>query len=226
MENNTQLQTAPEQGMSIQNIESFTERLNRPPVDTEIKINEAANNSKYLPVSYVEMELDEIFLGLWSTENFRWSVMANEVVGAIDLLVYHPVARVWIKRTGAAAVMIQQKSEKNGGTGDIADIGQKIKNTLVKDFPHLETECIKSAAKKLGKVFGRDLNRKFEDSYVPVYTQESELSEDTEAIKEKLALCKDLSSLQAAWEWYGQYHENAVFKKMFAAQKRKIQLSK
>jgi hypothetical protein len=40
-----------------------------------------------------------------------------------------------------------------------SDVDAKIKNTLVKDFPHLKAECIKNAAKSLGKYFGRDLNR-------------------------------------------------------------------
>lgn len=218
--------TTSENGLSVQNIEGFNERLNRQPAPEEIQINKAANDSKYLPVSYVEMELDEMFMGLWQTENFRWSVMANEVVGAIDLMVFHPVAKCWLRRTGAAAVMIQQKSQSNGGTGDITDIGQKIKNTLVKDFPHLETECIKSAAKKLGKAFGRDLNRKHEDTYTPIYTQESELAEDLESVLEKLKVCQTEEAVKAVWEWYPQFHKNKRFKQLISAKKREVQLKK
>ena len=44
-------------------------------------------------------------------------------------------------------------------------IENKIKNTLVKDFPHLKSECIKNAAKSLGVRFGRALNRGKDDEY-------------------------------------------------------------
>lgn len=215
-----------EQHFVIETIEAFNERLNKTPDPSEVQVNAQAGNSKYLPISYIEMELDELFLGLWETENFRWSVMANEVVGALDLKVFHPIVKQWIRRSGAAAVMIQQKSQTNGGTGDITDIGQKIKNTLVKDFPHLESECIKSAAKKLGKAFGRDLNRKFEDTYTPVYTQEAELSEDLESILEKLSVCKTEDAVKGVWEWYPQFHKNKKFKQHISARKRAVQIQK
>ena len=141
--------------------------LNAAPKESEIKINKLASNSKYLPVSFIEMTLDEIFGGLWQTKNFTSQVVANEIIGTIELGVFHPILREWIWRTGAGAVMIQQKSVENGGSGDITRIADKIKNTLVKDFPHLKAECLKNAARSLGKVFGRDLNRSFEDQYTP-----------------------------------------------------------
>jgi len=136
--------------------------LNAAPKESEVKINTQAGNSKYLPVSFVEMTLDEIFGGLWQTKNFTSQVVANEIIGTIELGVFHPVLREWIWRTGAGAVMIQQSKGSQ-----ITDIGAKIKNTLVKDFPHLKAECLKNAARSLGKVFGRDLNRSFEDQYTP-----------------------------------------------------------
>jgi hypothetical protein len=37
---------------------------------------------------------------------------------------------------------------------------------LVKDFPHLKAECLKNAAKSLGPLFGRNLNRNQEDEVV------------------------------------------------------------
>lgn len=136
--------------------------LNASPKESEVKINTQAGNSKYLPVSFVEMTLDEIFGGLWQTKNFTSQVVANEIIGTIELGVFHPVLKEWIWRTGAGAVMIQQSKGSQ-----ITDIGAKIKNTLVKDFPHLKAECLKNAARSLGKVFGRDLNRSFEDQYTP-----------------------------------------------------------
>ena len=142
--------------------ERFTARLNSDPEETRVKRNPHAGNSMYLPITDVEMTLDRMFQGLWQTRNFTQQVVANEIIGHIELGVFHPVLRDWIWRTGAASVMIQQSKGS-----DITDIGAKIKNTLVKDFPHLKTECVKNAARSLGKIFGRDLNRNDEDIYTP-----------------------------------------------------------
>jgi hypothetical protein len=144
---------------TFQSIERFQEFLNKTPENSAIKTNKMADNSKYLPIGYLENTLDEMFAGLWQTENFRWTVVANEVCGALDLCIFHPVAKTWLKRTGSASVMIQMKSVEKGGTGDITNIADKIKNTLTKDFPHLKAECLKNACKSLGVLFGRNLNR-------------------------------------------------------------------
>ena len=59
--------------------------------------------------------------------------------------------------------MIMQKSGS-----DITDVGAKIKNTMSKDYPHLKAECFRNACLSIGKSFGRDLNREFDDQYNPV----------------------------------------------------------
>lgn len=139
-----------------QNLIHFSQKLNNAPESDVIQINKMANNSKYIPISFVEGFLDDIFRGLWSTESFQSQVVANEIIGQIDLKFFHPVARTWITRTGVASVMIQQSKGAS-----ITDISSKIKNTLVKDYPHLKNECIKNASRSIGKLFGRDLNREF-----------------------------------------------------------------
>ena len=35
-------------------------------------------------------------------------------------------------------------------------------------FPKLKAECLKNAAQSLGKIFGRDLNRKQKDTFNPL----------------------------------------------------------
>lgn len=146
-----------------QRLQAYSKLLNQIPKLEEIKENPFANKAKYLPISFVEMELDEMFFGLWQTENFKSQVVVNEIIGQIDLVVYHPVIKEWIRRTGNGSTPIQM--EKGSG---ITEVQKKIHNTLVKDYPHLKTECIKNAAKSFGKRFGRDLNRNFEDNYQPL----------------------------------------------------------
>jgi hypothetical protein len=139
-------------------IEQFQKLLNMHPDKKDIRVNKMANNAEYISISTIERRLDEIYSGLWQIDNFRWEVVANEIIGSIDLKVYHPKAG-WITRTGAAAAMILTSS------GKPATVEHKIKNTLVKDFPHLKAECLKNAAKSLGVIFGRNLNRGQEDEF-------------------------------------------------------------
>jgi hypothetical protein len=144
--------------------------LQKEPKQGEVKTNAQANNSEYLPISFLEMNLDEIFFGLWQTKNFVTQPIANEIVGNIELWYFHPTAKTWLCRIGAAAVQVQMKSTEKGGDGDITNIRNKYPNTLTKDYPHLKADCFRNACLSIGKAFGRDLNRKFEDQYNPVIT--------------------------------------------------------
>lgn len=152
-------------------LERFQKALNTPPEPKEVKENAHNAGAKYLPISFIEMTLDEMFFGLWETTDFRWQVMGNEVVGSLTLRVFHPVEKIWISRVGAAAAMIRQAKGAK-----ITDIDAKLHNALGMDFPHLKADCLTNAARSLGKMFGRDLNRKFEDAYKPLVTMAAEKS--------------------------------------------------
>jgi len=152
-------------------LENFTKRLNTPPKAEELQKTPDGKAWHY-PISFVEMSLDEMFFGLWSTENFRWSALQNEVQGSIDLVVLHPVTGFTIRRTGSASIQImvdavpeELKHEKNRWS---IDIGNKKPNALYQGFPKLKAECIKNAAVSLGKSFGRDINRKHADEFKPL----------------------------------------------------------
>lgn len=147
-------------------LQNFQAKLHQPPAANEVRENGAV---KYLPISFLEMQLDEYFFGLWETKDFKWQVCGNEIVGSITLRVFHPTANIWLERIGAAATMIRLQK---GST--VTDISSKIFNALEMDFPHLKADCLVNAAKSLGKFFGRDLNRVFEDQYKPLIRQMTE----------------------------------------------------
>lgn len=143
-------------------LNNFQTKVNRKPRANNIKRNDLTR-SNYLDIEYIEATLDEVYMGVWQTHSFVTQVVANELVGSMILEVFHPVANHWIRRVGSASVPIQFK--KNS---DITDISNKIKNALVKNAPTLKSECLKNAAKSLGKRFGRDLNREGRD-YKPQF---------------------------------------------------------
>ena len=180
---------------TLSNIQSFQKMfLHKEPSDKETKKNKMANDSEYLPISFLEMTLDEIFFGLWQTKNFQTQAIANEIVGSIELYYFHPVAKTWLIRVGAAAVQVQMKSVEKGGDGDITNIRNKITNTLTKDYPHLKADCFRNACLSLGKTFGRDLNRKFEDQYNPVITETKPIGVEEKA-KELINLIDEIPEL-------------------------------
>ena len=138
-------------------IEKFQILLNQYPDKNDTKINTLAKGAKYLPIRHIERKLDEVYSGLWTTQNFRWQVVVNEIVGSIDLLIFHPIAKTWLTRTGAASKMILVPKDKQ------AIPENKIKNALETGFPALKAECLKNAAKSLGVVFGRSINNDDDD---------------------------------------------------------------
>lgn len=201
--------------IDIQTIEQFNAMVNQEPEAHEVDVNKAANNSRFIPISFIQMKMDKVFFGLWRTNNFRYQVIVNEVCGVVTLEYFHPIAKIWITREGAASVMIMQKSGS-----DISDVNAKIKNTLQKDLPHLYASCVSSAAKTIGKWFGRDLNRKSEDEYQTFYTDIAKSNTATEAIEwDKVRTTADLKKI---WDSHPDLHNNDTFKKTFTYRKGQI----
>ena len=157
-------------------LERFTSMLNRGVDRAKVK---SRRRFDYLPISTLENQLDELFLGRWETKDFRWQQIANEIVGSIQLRVCNPITNEWIERTGAGAVQIRQLKDT-----PIADIVEKkIKDTLGMDFPHLKSETLKNACKMLGEYFGRNLNRDIIDEYQPlVLNMEDKLQQKLELL--------------------------------------------
>jgi len=143
---------------------SFTKKLNEKPDESFVM---ERSGFKYLPIGYVQTKLDEFFSGLVQTKNFRWECIGNEIVGGIDLYVFHPILGEWIVKTGSAATQVRIIS------GKALSLENKIKNALEMDFPHLKADCITSAAKELGRAFGRDLNREQAIGFDPLAALDS-----------------------------------------------------
>ncbi len=143
-------------------MQHFTAQLNQEPNPAEFELT-PDGKARTLPISFVEMTLDEIFLGQWETSEPHFQQIFNEVVGTVVLTVTHPVTKQPIRRTGWASVVIMQDKDAT-----IADFNvTKKKNALDLSFPKLGAEALKNAAKSLGKVFGRDINRKSKDTFKP-----------------------------------------------------------
>lgn len=164
----------------LEALQSFTARLNTEPPQDSLDRTPDGRAATVL-ISHIEMTLDELFLGQWSTTNFTWSAIANEVQGAITLEVVHPVTGEKLTRQGAASVVImvdklpdELKNDPHARNRWALSPENKKPNALDMSFPKLKAECLKNAAQSLGKIFGRDLNRSKSDVYKPFKIQTKE----------------------------------------------------
>jgi len=143
-------------------MQDFTRRLNAEPDPREFD-KTPDGKAQTLPISFVEMTLDELFLGQWELSDVHAQQIFNEVVGTGILTVWHPVTGRPLKRAGFGAVVITQDKDAL-----VSDFNMtKKKNALDLTFPKLKAEITKNAAQTLGKIFGRDINRKLRDVFKP-----------------------------------------------------------
>lgn len=143
-------------------LQDFQKRLNAEPDPREFEPT-PDGKARTLPISFVQMTLDELYLGQWETSDATYQQIFNEVVATVVLTVWHPVTGKPQRRTGWASVIITQ--DKDAAVSDFNMT--KKKNALDLAFPKLGAEAFKSAAQSLGKIFGRDINRKLVDSFKP-----------------------------------------------------------
>lgn len=156
-------------------LQDFIRRLNQEPNPAEFEAT-PDGKAKTLPISFVEMTLDELFLGQWETRDFKWAAITNEVQGSVTLVLTHPVTGHRFSRVGAASIIItvdslddEAKAKMSRQDRNLYALNPENKkpNALDLGFPKLKAECVKNAAQSLGKVFGRDINRKKKDSFKP-----------------------------------------------------------
>ena len=146
-------------------IEAFTRIINSNPRKVE---KHPYTKMDYVPVSEIEMVLDQLFFYQWEWVDVTAELMLNSVVCRGTLIVKHPSIDQWLRRSGGGAVKLQQ--DKGAKVDDLSKIKPNAFDLAV---PVAEAFALKNAAKKFGKIFGRDLNRKFESDFTPLYTPEN-----------------------------------------------------
>lgn len=160
--------------------------LNQPPPPVWIKKNKFAGDSEYLPIDKIEYLLTSIYQD-WFVKIKNVQIIGNSVVVVLTLFVkpiidelqeaidkstehertellklkYSRKKEDWYDHqdgTGAAAIQVE--------AGEKASAFDKIKAYGVAiAAPKAESVAIGDAADKLGRIFGKDLNRKDQVSY-------------------------------------------------------------
>jgi hypothetical protein len=117
------------------------------------KVGDSKVPIDYLPIERVEWLLTSIFVK-WHTEIKAVQLIANSVVVTVRLYYLNPVTNELDYQDGVGAAPLQTDE------GASATDWTKIKSSAVMiAVPAAESYAVKDAAEKIGKLFGKDLNR-------------------------------------------------------------------
>jgi len=134
--------------------EEFNLIVNQEPKAEWIKINKYAGNSNYIPIGIIETLLQKLFKTP-KIEILREGVMFNSVYVVVRLHYSHPLTGQIMFQDGIGA---QEMQTKQGASA--ADLAAINKGAVMMALPAAESYATKDAAEKIGKLFGRDINRK------------------------------------------------------------------
>lgn len=163
------LHLAPEQAFKNDQLKTL---LNAEPHAGWVKKNPYANNASYVPIDKVEFLLDRIFQ-LWKVEVLSVTQIFNAIQCSIRLHYLNPVTGEWMYHDGVGAKELQTIKESGPLKLDFSNVQN---GAVEKAVPIAKSAAIKDAADHLGKLFGRDLNRKDTVSFSGSYNQESPLT--------------------------------------------------
>lgn len=127
--------------------------LSHQPADAWVKVHPVYKN-KYLSIERLEWLLTTIFLKWW-VEILDSKLLGNSIAVTVRLNVIDPVTGEKMFQEGIGAAPLQTDS----GAGAI-EFNKLKTNAVMIAAPAAETEAIKDAAHKFGRLFGKDLNRK------------------------------------------------------------------
>lgn len=151
----------------IKELESFTTSLNKTPNPVKVQKHQGYD---YIPISVIEKDLDKVFFGLVQYEVIDYRQVFNEVACHARIKVFHPIVKQWLHYDGIGSAVLQQNKDTKVSEFHL----HKKPNAGQLTFPKAYAEAIKNAAKKIGKRFGSDLNRTFEDNYVGFLKDEAD----------------------------------------------------
>ena len=133
--------------------------LNQPPNPKWVKDHPFAKGVKYIPIGRIEYLLTRLFIK-WHVEVKSIQTVANSIIVTIRLYFQNIENDEWSWQDGIGAAPIQ--TEKDAGAMDWNKI---LTDSVMKAAPAAESYAVKDAAEKIGKIFGKDLNRKDEIIY-------------------------------------------------------------
>lgn len=169
----------------------FNILLNQPPQKSWLKKHPTAPNVVYIPIERIEYLMTRIFIK-WRVEIKSVSQLANSVVVTVRVHYMDRVTKEWDWQDGIGAAPLQ--TDKDAGAID----WNHIKTSAVQiGAPAAESYAFKDACEKLGKLFGKDMNRKDTMNYDKL---ENIFSPQKEDLKKQLEIllkdCQDMDIVE------------------------------
>lgn len=143
--------------------DQFNLLLNQEPPKEWCQKHPFVKDCFYLTIQRVEILLTRLFVE-WRVEVIGYSQLFNSVSCQVRLHYKSPISGEWSYHDGLAAVGVQ--TDKGASASDLNAIKQ---DAVMKALPAAKSYAIKDAAEHLGKLFGRDLNRKDLVGFKPAY---------------------------------------------------------
>lgn len=161
--------------------------------DGKKELKEVEVPSEFIPIDKVELLLDRIFQE-WKIEVLREGVMFNSVYCTVRVHYKNPINGQWYWHDGVGAKDVQK------------DAGSELSASTIKAsavmmaLPSAKSYAIKDACEHLGKLFGRDINRRdtieFSGAYSAKPTPPKSEEKEEERMKALLKNCKTRQELE------------------------------
>ena len=156
-------------------------------VEDEINGVKVQRPVKFITIERVEYLLTAIF-GRWRTEIREVKLIANSIQVTVRLYYWNIAYNDWDFQDGVGAVPIQIDSKKGQGAIDFQNMKS---NAIQLGAPAAESFAIKDAAHKIGKIFGKELNRRDDIDYQSNLSRKFETKRDIQRKISELLEKKD-----------------------------------
>lgn len=150
--------------------DEFLKIVNQDPPKSFVKAHPLAKGVWYIPIEIIETMLTKLFQH-WNVEVLREGQLLNSVFVTVRLHYKHPITGEMEHQDGIGAQQVQVDKGKNA-----SDLGAIKANAIMLALPAAKSYAIKDAAEHIGKVFGRDINRKDTMAFTPSYDTGADMS--------------------------------------------------
>lgn len=130
--------------------------LNTPPPAAWIKEHPHIPGWKYIPIDKVEYLLLKIFKR-YSVKVRKTGMLMNAVEVTVRVKYFDPVTGEMVSQDGVGACELQTQAKSGALKMDMSNVNR---GAVSMALPIAKTLAIKDATDHIGKIFGRDLNRK------------------------------------------------------------------
>ena len=205
MQENKKLPTISElrsESLSFEKQDELNFLVNQLPKKEWIKINKYAGNSNYIPIAIIETLIQKIF-GEHKIEVIETKTMFNAVSVTVRIHYKNPITNEWLYHDGVGAVELQTKAGSGCLKPDFSNINT---GAVMMALPMAKSYALKDGISHIGKLFGRDLNRKdvieyqlnqkteLEDLKELYELKKENLTPDEQINAERIIKCKEENS--------------------------------